>query len=998
MIKKGKLSCVAALGLGISFLGTATPVHATETLNVVQQNAACRGTITDKAGEPIIGATVKVKGQSTGAITDVDGNFTLQNAGKGAILQVSYVGYVTQEVKWNGDKLSIVLQEDSKSLDELVVIGYGTVRKADLAGSVSVVDDKSFRDQPITCGEDALNGRVSGVTVMSSGVPGGSMRIRVRGVSSVNKSNDPLYVIDGMVRQDGMNGLNPEDIQSIQVLKDASSTAIYGARGANGVVLVTTKTGKAGQQSIVFDASVGVANAYHIPKVMGTQEYAQALIKYGKATEAQVGEYANGSNPGIDWMDELLQTGVVQNYKVAISKGNQDTQYYISANAMNNKGTILGTSHTRYSLKANIHSNVTKWFGITADVNLAQVKVKGVGFGQDKGNMMWLGLNYSPSMEMKNAEGVYNSDPYNSIGNNPVGSLLASDNDRLRSVAQGHVDLKFNILPGLTFTSSNGADYSDRRTYSFGSSNQGLGVLSSMGNGDTYRLMLQSTNNLTYTHRWDKHSLTATGVWEVTEQEQRGLSINGRDLVDENVTYWDVNSAKTITADNSYQKWQMLSGVARVIYSYNDTYMFTGTLRADGSSRFTNKKWGWFPSAAVAWTVTNESWMQKVRDVMNDLKIRASYGLIGNQDISPYSTLGTLGTTNFNLGTLTNFTGYWANGLATPDLTWEKVHQFDIGFDAYFFNNRLNISFDYFSKKTTDALLQKTAPQYLGAATYWTNAGEVSNKGFDITVGGRIFDSKDFAWESTLNASYVKNEVLKLTDDDPFLYGASPAPGVVDPCTIIKEGQPIGTFYLYKWAGVQKNSDGKYVDMYYTKDGSLTATPGGDDRFEMGKGTPDWTLGWNNRLRWKNWELNAFFNAAFGAKRLNLVRYAMCSMPGDSRFVTEADYFSLVGTEMADLDAEGNKSYGNSSKWLENANYFRLENVSLAYNFDRKVTKFADIRLALSVQNVFTITSYKGNDPAGGSFSASNVDNNNGIDMGAYPMCRTFTFNVRFTF
>ena len=967
--------------------------------SVNQQTNQVTGTVSDANGEPLIGVNVTEKNAANnGSITNMDGKFTL-NVPANATLIFSYIGYRTVEVPVNGQKnLKVKLAEDSEALDEVVVIGYGTVRKADLAGSVAVMDSKQFKDQPVTRIEDALQGRVSGVSVMSSGVPGGDLKIRVRGTSSVNKSNDPLYVVDGIVRESGLEGISPEDIQSMQILKDASSTAIYGSRGANGVVLVTTKTGKAGQTQVTFDASVGVSNAYSIPEVMGTQEYAQALVDYGGADKDALAGYINGTNPGIDWMDQILRTGVTQNYKVVISKGSEDTQFYVSGNYMNTKGVVTDTEFTRYSAKANVHSKLYNWLELTADVNLSQSNGHGSGFYQNQSNPLWIGLNYSPAMNMRSETGQYNKDPYNSIQENPYGMLHENQSDRKRSVASGRVDLKFNILKGLTFTTTNGVDYADNKGYSFSTTK--VQVTNGMGNSDTYKLMLQSSNNLTYTGKWNKHALTATAVWEATSSETRGMNISGKNLANEQVGYWNVQNAGTRDASNSYNKWSLLSGVARVMYSFADKYMLTGTLRADGSSRFSNKKWGYFPSIAAAWTVSKEAFMKDVKAI-SDLKIRASYGIIGNQDIAAYSTLGLMGSTAFSFGTGTTYTGYWASGLATPDLTWEKVKQFDFGVDFGLLHNRLTFSVDYFDKRTSDALLRKTAPDFLGGTQYWANAGEVSNKGIDLTVSARIIQNENFQWTSSINGSYLKNEVTKLTAEDPILYGISPSPGTVDPCNIVKEGEAIGTFYGYRWAGLKKNDAGKYIDTYYDKDGNVVTEPTGDDRVVLGCSNPDFTLGWNNSISYKNWDFNVFFNAAFGAQRLNLVRYTMNSTPGASRFVTAADYFSNVGSTMPSLDAAGNKSYGNSSKWLENADYFRCENISIAYNLSRKVTKFADIRISLSAQNLFTISGYKGIDPAGSSFvstDAGNVDMNNGCDMGAYPNPRTFTLGVRMNF
>ena len=960
----------------------------------LQQQRTVSGIVTDETGEALPGVTVVVKGTQMRSVTDARGRFSIKVA-PGQTLVFSYIGYERYEKKVTSTTLNVSLKSMDNTLNEAVVIGYGTVRKADLAGSVAVMDNKSFKDEPVTRIEDALQGRVSGIEVMQSGVPGGDLKIRVRGVSSINKSNDPLYVVDGIVRESGLEGINPEDIQSMQVLKDASSTAIYGARGANGVVLVTTKQGRSSGTQVVFDATVGIAKAYNMPEVMGTKEYAQALIDYKGVDPDQLTGYLKGTNPGVDWLDEVLRTGVTQNYKLAISKGNEETQFYVSGNYMQHEGVIENTKFERYSAKMNVHSKLFSWLELTADVNLAQGKGKGTGFNQNQWNPIWIALNYSPTMEIFSDNGSYSLDPYNCIQKSPLAYLNGTQNDRQKSTASGHIDLKFNILPGLTFTTTNGADYSDRKAYSFGSS-KAMGA-SSMSNSDVYRLLLQTTNNLTYTHKWGGHALTATGVWEATSSEYRMMNVSGDNLANESVGYWDVQNAATRNAANGYNKWTLLSGVARVMYNYNDRYMLTGTFRADGSSRFTNDKWGYFPSIAAAWTVSQEEFMQNIKAISN-LKIRASYGIIGNQDIAPYSTLGTMSSMSFNYGTGTNFTGYWSNNPATPDLTWEKVKQFDLGIDLGFLENRLALSVDYYSKKTTDALLKKTAPDYQGGPTYWVNAGEVSNKGVDVSLTARIFQTKDFSWTTNLNGSYIKNEVTKLTAEDPILYGESPSQGTVDACTIIKEGESIGTFYGYKWAGLQKQDDGTYVDTYFDKNGNITLTPSGDDRFVIGCANPDFTLGWNNTLSWKNWDFNVFFNASFGAQRLNLVRFAMNSQVGASMFVTDKDYIGLIGKEMPSLGAQ-NKNYGNSTKWLEDADYFRCQNVSIAYTLPRtKVGNVADLRFSFSVQNLFTFTGYKGNDPAGASFSSSHVDVNNGLDMGSYPNPRTFTLGVRMTF
>ena len=500
--------CALPLSLGLLFAATAQAATAPHENNAPAQSTQkpqprqqVTGTVVDTEGEVLAGVTLRVKGTTQGTTTDAKGRFTLQ-AKPGAVLQVSYIGYERQEVTVTGTQLNLTLKPNDNSLNEAVVIGYGTVRKADLAGSVAVMDSKAFKDQPITRVSDALQGRVSGVQVVNSGIPGGSVKIRVRGTGSIHNTNEPLYVVDGVVRENGLDGINPEDIASMQVLKDASSTAIYGSRGANGVVLIQTKSGKAGQTLVTFDASVGVGNATHMPKMMGTREYAELLKQYkfnGNPPEA-LKPYLDGTKAGIDWQDMMLQTGVTQDYKLSLSKGNEDTQFYVSTNYMKREGVVVGTEHERYSAKTNVHTKVYPWLELTTDIQAARMQGHGNGFfGMNVGNPLVHMLNYSPTMDMYEADGItFAHDPYNSISaDNPYALLTAVKSEHMMHTVNGRFDLKFNLGHGFTFTTTNGLDYHDSKNYGFRPKRMGLGK-NSMSNGDHFHLMLQTTNNLTY--------------------------------------------------------------------------------------------------------------------------------------------------------------------------------------------------------------------------------------------------------------------------------------------------------------------------------------------------------------------------------------------------------------------------------------------------------------------------------------------------------------------
>ena len=971
----------------------------TKMVNIVaqgQQKTQVTGVIVDASGEPLIGVSVVEKGNKTnGAVTDIDGKFVI-NVPANSSLVVSYVGYKTQEVAVAGKhNINVTLKEDAEMLNDVVVIGYGVVKKADLAGSVSVMDNKAFKDQPITQASDALNGRMAGVNVASDGVPGGSVKIRVRGSNSITKSNDPLYVVDGMVRESGLDGINPEDIQSMQVLKDASSTAIYGSRGANGVVIVTTKTGKKGESRITFDASYGFSKATKLPKMMSTKAYAQALVDYNGKSENEVKDFLDGTNPGIDWVDVMFRTGQTQNYKLVFTKGTDGMQSYISANYMKYEGTLEGSQYERFAAKANVKTSLTKWLDVTVDLNASRGIGKGVAsLPGTTSNPLWIAFNSSPAMNMFDKNGNYAKDEYGTIEPNAYGMLVGNKSERRNDVFNGHIDLQFNILPGLTFTSSNGFDYLNNYNYSLNSGKVARNHRIDMGNYNMQRTLLQTTNNLTYMNSWGDHHLTATGVWEATKSTTTNMRITGENLTTELVGWWNAENARTQKIANGYSNWALLSGVGRVMYNFADRYMLTGTFRADGSSRFSKNKWGYFPSIAGAWTVSNEKFMENTRDVVSNLKVRASYGIIGNQDIDPYSTLALLKTTNTYYGVGDASVGYLLDRIATPDIKWEKTKQFDLGVDLGFFNNRLELSLDYFNKQTSDALLSTTTSNAFGGFTYMANLGKVANQGLDITLNARVIETKDFQWQTSLNGTYLKNEVKKLTDKQSVIHTGSFQSVVTDPC-VIMEGEALGSFFGQEWAGIDDEGYDTYWSTNDAGERVAVRNPKETDRKILGKSTPDFTLGWNNTVSYKNWSLNAFFNSAFGVQRLNALRFAMNSKIGNSRMFTDADFLKEIGKTMPNPNVANNNYLGASSTWVENANYFRCENITLAYDMPKSMTKFADIRLSFSVQNLFTITNSKGSNPAGYN---GDGDTTGGIDCGTYPTPRTFTFGARFNF
>lgn len=948
-----------------------------------------KGVINDEQGETIIGASVIIKGEDTGTTSDMDGRFTLE-APEGAILVISYIGYHTQEVKVRKRSLlRVVLKEDNQLLDEVVVVGYGTVKKSDLTGAVSGVSNRQYKNQPVQRVENILQGRTPGVEVTAtSGMPGASMKVRVRGTTSINKSSDPLYVIDGIISSSGLDGINPSDIQSMEILKDASSTAIYGSRGSNGVILITTKQGSEGKAQVTFDASVGLSTVRKQYDLLNAYEYATALndIRGSSTISAEDLEaYKNGTK-GINWTDLLTRTGITQDYRLAISGGNEKVKYLISGNVLDQEAITIMSDYKRYGIRANIDSEVKPWLTISAKLNASSLHK------HNEGGANWLHVtNFSPTMELKDPEtGVYNTDPYNMIGSSPYGEMIVNNSDSYSYNLNANLTLLFKIMKGLTLSVQGGYDYDNSPSYSFRSKLDSPGAINSASNTNALHNYWQNTNNLTWQKQFGDHSFTAMGVWEISRSWDSQLKGTGSNLNNESVGYWNLGNAAIRDASNSYTEFSLASGIVRANYDYKKRYFITAALRADGSSKFQgDNKWGYFPSAAVAWDIAQESFMSN-QHVLDQLKLRASFGVTGNQDIAAYSTLGMLSGASYGWGTSTSSTGYWGYQFATPGITWEKTYQYDLGLDMSI--GGFNITVDWFKKQTKDLLFQKQVPKYNGGGTYWVNQGKLNNTGVELSL--TTFPVKEaVTWETSLNASYVKNEVADLAGDD-FVLTANYS-DLGGPMQIMKPGYPMGTFYVYQWKGF----DDKGANLYQKADGSLTTNPTSDDLVVKGQASPKWTVGWNNTVTWKNWTLNVFFNAATGYDRLNISRFMAASMTGVSRFVTLRDAYFKGWDHVANkadalypsLTNTDNKSYANSDFWLEDASFIKLKNISLSYRIPRRVLKFASVQLSVSAQDLFTITRYKGMDP-------EVYTSYDGLDYGAYPIPRTITFGAKFRF
>ena len=948
------------------------------------------GTVVDDAGMPVVGATVTVKGDtSRGVAVELDGSYKL-SVGSDDTIVAAYIGYesVEQRVTAEQHTYDFVLREESHRLRDVVIVGYGEVKKSDLTGSVSVIGARSFEGQPVKSVAEVLQGRTTGVEVTTtSGMPGASAKVRVRGTTSINKSSDPLYVIDGIISTSGLDGLNPQDIASMQVLKDASSTAVYGSRGANGVILVTTRSGEAGRSSIYFDAKVGVSDVRKSYNLMNAYEYGQALNDIrgaGTISDSDMELYRTGKK-GIDWVDFMTRTAITQNYNLGASGGSDRVRYMVSGQVLDQEAVTIDAKYMRYGLRANVDADVKRWLTISTKINGAVIHQQGVAPN-------WFHvLNYSPTMELRDeTTGIYNKDPYNILSNNPYGVVKETESDSYSYNLNANMMLLFRLAKGLTLSVQGGYDFDYSPSYSFVSSKVAAGATNSMSNVSALHRYWQNSNNLTYSNTFGRHSLSATGVWELSGTTDTRMSISGTGLSNESVGYWDVTNAATRSESNSYSASSLMSGIVRLSYDFDKRYFITASLRADGSSKFQKEhRWGYFPSAAVAWDIAHEGFMQG-QDVVEQLKLRASYGVAGNEAISAYSTLGMLSSTSYGWGTSTGYTGYWGNTFANPDLTWEKTTQWDVGLDLSL--GGVNISFDWFKKYTDDLLFQKQVPHYNGGGSYWVNQGALENQGYELSINTFVID-RAVKWETTANVSYIVNEVVDLAGND-FVLTANYS-DLGGPMQIMKPGYPLGSFYVYEWLAFDEAG----ANLYRKADGGTTTAPTSEDLVIRGNASPRWLAGWNNTITWRNLSINLFFNGAFDYDRLNISRFTTASMSGGSRFISLHDaYFrgwdyveDKATAEYPSVKNTDNKSYANTTFWLEDASFVKLKNITIAYTLPRSLTRFADIQLSVSAQDIFTITGYKGMDPE----VYSSYD---GLDYGAYPVPRTITFGLKMTF
>ena len=1000
---------------------------------MITNNKKITGKVTDEKNEPIIGANVVVKGSTTGTITDMDGNFTLEVPDQATLL-VSYIGYTPKEVAVkNQNNLSIMMIEDSKTIDEVVVIGYGSVKKSNLTGAVSSVKTTEIQQTPMTSIDQGLVGRASGVQVtQTSGMPGAVASIRVRGSSSLQGGNEPLYVIDGFpvysgtgfgstggnTQISGLSTVNPSDIESIEILKDASATAIYGARAANGVVLITTKSGKKGRDIITFESSFGVQNVAKTIDVMNAQEYA-ALVNEAYTNDGldapynttQLGEIAKLGN-GTNWQDEIFRPAMIQSYQLTFSGGDNKTTYAISGGYFDQKGVIINSDFKRYSLRLNLDRQIFNTLKVGTHMSgthtISRTSATDVG-GRDGVVNGALKMNPIQSVYANEETGEYT--PTNDPGlliPNPVATAKEEIYNNATTRVLGDVYAEWEFLKDLKLKVSLGMDimYLKQNKYTPSNIYQSLGIASAKV-GVNRSINWLNENILTWNKTFkDIHSLNILGGFTIQRNNVESVTGASSNFVNDVMKYNNLGAGSIYDKpESSATQWSLMSYLARINYSLYDRYLFSVNGREDGSSRFGgNNKYGFFPSGSVAWRISEEGFMEPVKAVINNLKLRTSYGFTGNTEIGVYESLATLESNSWTIGNQL-VSGFYPNRIPNPDLKWEKTGQFDIGFDLGLFNNRLRLTADYYYKKTTDLLYNVAIPSASGYDSMLKNIGSVQNKGYELSIESDNL-SGAFSWTTAFNISFNRNKVLELGGETYKDVGTYDDHLKTSDIRRLIVGQPIGVFYGYRFDGIFQNEAEcaqqtsspspigvglrRYKDL--NGDGKIDAT---NDREILGDANPKFFGGMTNTFAYRGFELNVFLQYSYGNKIFNYNAMELESPTGGQNVYQDlVNRWTPTNPSNEYQKATTNRNNIVSDRFIEDGSFLKLKTVSLSYSFPKLNWKhIGGLRLYVTGQNLLTWTKYRGYDPEVSYRGASTLEA--GEDFGGYPQARTFMFGIK---
>lgn len=958
------------------------------------QERLISGKVTDPSGAGLPGVTIQLKGTTSGTVSDLDGKYKLNVSG--GTLVFSYIGFVSQEIEIsNQSVIDVLLLEDTRLLNEVVVIGYGAQKKKDLSTAVVVVGEKDIKDRPIVSAAQALQGKAAGVQVTQpSGKPGGGLAVRVRGATSVIASNEPLYVVDGVPTTD-ISGLSPLDIASMTVLKDASSSAIYGARAANGVVLISTKRGKDDAPVISFNTYYGTTSLRKSIDVLNTKQYRDLMEEIGVPLDPSWTKFN-------DWQDLTFGTGHQQSYQLSVSGGNEKNKYFVSGGYLSEEGMVAPAHFDRYSVRVNLDNQVRPWLKIGTSVSVLTINTQDTpdNASSGRGGVIMSALNTPPflSIYKNDGSGWFDPNPFQPSWENPIAYMDGPDQKSRDSKLFGNVYADIKLMEGLNFKSRAGIDntthqydyYLDPFRTVYGRNNHGIGR-SDKSNTSIWLL----ENTLDYAARFGNHNITALAGSSIQKYDGNGTYIEGTDFPDD-VTIKTIWAANQLVTGGTWQsEWALASFFGRATYDYNNKYYLTTSIRRDGSSKLYNH-WGTMPSFSAGWRISSEKFMQGIKFI-DDLKLRGGWGQNGNQEgIADYASYALTSYYRREPTDPLSGPGSYQSSLGNPDLRWETTQQSNIGFDLSMFNARLIFTFDAYYKKTSDVLLNVQLTSSLPVNTIQTNAGEIVNKGLEFSLSTVNFDTKKFKWTSDFNMSFNRNEVTKLEYTPVYYFGRIYSNN--QDANILRVGLPLGAFYGYVSEGVDpETGDIKYKDE--NKNGIFD--PG--DRKVIGYGMPDFTFGFTNNFSYGRFNLNLFFQGSYGNDIFNATRIDLEGMfDSKNQSVDVLDRWQNPGdiTDIPRAVGGGNvDNVRNSTRFIEDGSYIRLKSATLSYMVLNDNPKFKAIR-RLSVyvtgQNLITLTKYSGFDPEVNAFGSSAVSM--GIDYGTYPQSRSVVFGLNVEF
>lgn len=964
------------------------------------------GTVTDPEGQTLPGVSVKVKDATLGAITDENGRYSIELPDENATLIFTYIGFERQEIAVAGRSvIDVSLAEEETQLQELVIIGYGTVLRRDVTGAIEQIKGDELTAYPSPSVEQALSGRAAGVHVIqNTGAPGAPVSVRIRGGNSIQGNNEPLYVVDGFP---GVNPslINNADIESIEVLKDASATAIYGSRGANGVVLITTKSGQAGKTEVNLETSYSIQSVAKRLDLMNAREYA-ILYNEQAVNDAVAGgpyftqEEIDSFGEGYDWQDLLFRDAPMQNMSLNVNGGNEKTKYSVTGSTFMQEGIVRGSNYDRYSLSFNLQHDISRKFNISLSSVLSRTERNELNNGQGNrgGDLFSAAISAPPTLTPYEDDGSYRNlaTAYAFGSNNIINPLNFINEQTDRNLANRvltNASISYKPIPELTIKIYGGVQNTDSRNDAYTTTN----FVNSTGTArvsNSQNTSLLNENTITYNKTFnEKHNLNVMGDFSYQTFMNTSLAGSGQGFISDVTETYDLSAASTPGIPTSgYSKSVLISYLGRLNYAFNDKYLATVSFRADGSSVFSEgDKWGYYPSAALAWRISSEDFFSNIRFI-SDVKLRAGWGNTGSQAIGPYTTLNQLNSIKAVFdGTL--YTAY-APGTRMPwPLLWETTEQQDIGLDFGILSNRILFTLDYYVKHTRNLLNEVQLPSSFGYTSTIQNIGEMENKGFEFSIEGKPFD-RIFKWDINLNMSFNQNKVLKLAGGEPILGGRLAQAIIVDNTSILEEGQPVGRFYGYLEDGYTEEGDIAYKDL--DSDGEITPL----DRTYIGDPNPDFIYGMSSDMSFKNFELNIFLQGSQGNDLFNVsavnntIDYGFgLNMPRE----VYADHWTPENTDAKYPKITRAVTARVSDRFVEDGSYLRLKNIRLAYNLKGSLIKaewVRNLQVYVSGQNLLTFTNYSWLDPEVNARGGGN-STTLGLDWYSYPSAKSVTIGVR---